>query len=247
MKRLENKIAVITGGRSGIGRATALRFADEGAHVIIWDVADKKGEEAITALKDKGSNAAYYHVDTTDKEQIAKATEDVISRYGRIDILINNAGITKDSTLLKMTDEQWERVIDVNLNGVYHCTRAIAPIMAQNNYGRIINASSVVGLFGNFGQTNYAATKAGLIGMTQTLSKELGRKGITVNAVAPGFIATEMIQLMPEDVLAGMEAKVPVKRLGQPEEVAALYAFLASDEAAYINGAVIRIDGGIVL
>lgn len=198
-------------------------------------------------MKDKGSNAAYYHVDTTDKEQIAKATEDVISRYGRIDILINNAGITKDSTLLKMTDEQWERVIDVNLNGVYHCTRAIAPIMAQNNYGRIINASSVVGLFGNFGQTNYAATKAGLIGMTQTLSKELGRKGITVNAVAPGFIATEMIQLMPEDVLAGMEAKVPVKRLGQPEEVAALYAFLASDEAAYINGAVIRIDGGIVL
>ena len=247
MKRLENKIAVITGGGSGIGRATALRFADEGAHVIIWDVADKKGEEAITALKDKGSNAAYYHVDTTDKEQIAKATEDVISRYGRIDILINNAGITKDSTLLKMTDEQWERVIDVNLNGVYHCTRAIAPIMAQNNYGRIINASSVVGLFGNFGQTNYAATKAGLIGMTQTLSKELGRKGITVNAVAPGFINTEMIQLMPEDVLAGMEAKVPVKRLGQPEEVAALYAFLASDEAAYINGAVIRIDGGIVL
>lgn len=247
MKRLENKIAVITGGGSGIGRATALRFADEGAHVIIWDVVDKKGEEAITALKDKGSNAAYYHVDTTDKEQIAKATEDVISRYGRIDILINNAGITKDSTLLKMTDEQWERVIDVNLNGVYHCTRAIAPIMAQNNYGRIINASSVVGLFGNFGQTNYAATKAGLIGMTQTLSKELGRKGITVNAVAPGFIATEMIQLMPEDVLAGMEAKVPVKRLGQPEEVAALYAFLASDEAAYINGAVIRIDGGIVL
>ncbi|HPB52116.1 MAG: 3-oxoacyl-[acyl-carrier-protein] reductase [Saprospiraceae bacterium] len=247
MKRLENKIAVITGGGSGIGRATALRFADEGAHVIIWDVADKKGEEAITALKDKGSNAAYYHVDTTDKEQIAKATEDVISRYGRIDILINNAGITKDSTLLKMTDEQWERVIDVNLNGVYHCTRAIAPIMAQNNYGRIINASSVVGLFGNFGQTNYAATKAGLIGMTQTLSKELGRNGITVNAVAPGFIATEMIQLMPEDVLAGMEAKVPVKRLGQPEEVAALYAFLASDEAAYINGAVIRIDGGIVL
>ena len=247
MKRLENKIAVITGGGSGIGRATALRFADEGAHVIIWDVADKKGEEAITALKDKGSNAAYYHVDTTDNEQIAKATEDVISRYGRIDILINNAGITKDSTLLKMTDEQWERVIDVNLNGVYHCTRAIAPIMAQNNYGRIINASSVVGLFGNFGQTNYAATKAGLIGMTQTLSKELGRKGITVNAVAPGFIATEMIQLMPEDVLAGMEAKVPVKRLGQPEEVAALYAFLASDEAAYINGAVIRIDGGIVL
>lgn len=205
----------------------------------------KKGEEAITALKDKGSNAAYYHVDTTDKEQIAKAAEDVISRYGRIDILINNAGITKDSTLLKMTDEQWERVIDVNLNGVYHCTRAIAPIMAQNNYGRIINASSVVGLFGNFGQTNYAATKAGLIGMTQTLSKELGRKGITVNAVAPGFIATEMIQLMPEDVLAGMEAKVPVKRLGQPEEVAALYAFLASDEAAYINGAVIRIDGGL--
>ncbi len=247
MKKLENKIAIITGGGSGIGKATALRFADEGAHVIIWDVVDAKGEETLAELKTRGSNAAYYHVDTTDKEQIAKATEDVVSRFGRIDILINNAGITKDSTLLKMTDEQWERVIDVNLNGVYHCTRAIAPIMAQNNYGRIINASSVVGLFGNFGQTNYAATKAGLIGMTQTLSKELGRKGITVNAVAPGFIATEMIRLMPEEVLAGMEAKVPVKRLGQPEEVAALYAFLASDEAAYINGAVVRIDGGIGL
>ena len=247
MKKLENKIAIITGGGSGIGKATALRFADEGAHVIIWDVVDAKGEETLAELKTRGSNAAYYHVDTTDKEQIAKATEDVVSRFGRIDILINNAGITKDSTLLKMTDEQWERVIDVNLNGVYHCTRATAPIMAQNNYGRIINASSVVGLFGNFGQTNYAATKAGLIGMTQTLSKELGRKGITVNAVAPGFIATEMIRLMPEEVLAGMEAKVPVKRLGQPEEVAALYAFLASDEAAYINGAVVRIDGGIGL
>lgn len=247
MKKLENKIAIITGGGSGIGKATALRFADEGAHVIIWDVVDAKGEETLAELKTRGSNAVYYHVDTTDKEQIAKATEDVVSRFGRIDILINNAGITKDSTLLKMTDEQWERVIDVNLNGVYHCTRAIAPIMVQNNYGRIINASSVVGLFGNFGQTNYAATKAGLIGMTQTLSKELGRKGITVNAVAPGFIATEMIRLMPEDVLAGMEAKVPVKRLGQPEEVAALYAFLASDEAAYINGAVVRIDGGIGL
>lgn len=247
MKKLENKIAIITGGGSGIGKATALRFADEGAHVIIWDVVDAKGEETLAELKTRGSNAAYYHVDTTDKEQIAKATEDVVNRFGRIDILINNAGITKDSTLLKMTDEQWERVIDVNLNGVYHCTRAIAPIMAQNNYGRIINASSVVGLFGNFGQTNYAATKAGLIGMTQTLSKELGRKGITVNAVAPGFIATEMIRLMPEEVLAGMEAKVPVKRLGQPEEVAALYAFLASDEAAYINGAVVRIDGGIGL
>lgn len=247
MKNLENKIAIITGGGSGIGKATALKFAEQGAHVIIWDISDDRGKEVAQQINNNGGQAEFFHVDTTHKSHIESAAQSIFNTYGHIDILINNAGITKDATLLKMTDEQWDQVISVNLTGVYHCIRIIAPYMVQNNYGRIINASSVVGLFGNFGQTNYAATKAGLIGMTQTLSKELGRKGITVNAVAPGFIATEMIQLMPQDVLQSMEAKVPVKRLGRPEEVASLYAFLASDDASYINGAVIRIDGGISL
>lgn len=247
MKNLENKIAIITGGGSGIGKATALKFAEQGAHVMIWDISDDRGKEVAQQITNYGGKAEFFHVDTTHKSHIESAAQSIFNTYGHIDILINNAGITKDATLLKMTDEQWDQVISVNLTGVYHCTRIIAPYMVQNNYGRIINASSVVGLFGNFGQTNYAATKAGLIGMTQTLSKELGRKGITVNAVAPGFIATEMIQLMPQDVLQSMEAKVPVKRLGRPEEVASLYAFLASDDASYINGAVIRIDGGISL
>lgn len=247
MKNLENKIAIITGGGSGIGKATALKFAEQGALVMIWDVADERGKEVAQQINNNGGQAEFLHVNTTDKSHIESAASSIFDTYGHIDILVNNAGITKDATLLKMTDEQWDQVISVNLTGVYHCTRIIAPYMVQNNYGRIINASSVVGLFGNFGQTNYAATKAGLIGMTQTLSKELGRKGITVNAVAPGFIATEMIQLMPQDVLQSMEAKVPVKRLGRPEEVASLYAFLASDDASYINGAVIRIDGGISL
>ena len=247
MKNLENKIAIITGDGSGIGKATALKFAEQGAHGIIWDISDERGKEVAQQITNNGGKAEFFHVDTTHKSHIESAAQSIFNTYGHIDILINNAGITKDATLLKMTDEQWDQVISVNLTGVYHCTRIIAPYMVQNNYGRIINASSVVGLFGNFGQTNYAATKAGLIGMTQTLSKELGRKGITVNAVAPGFIATEMIQLMPQDVLQSMEAKVPVKRLGRPEEVASLYAFLASDDASYINGAVIRIDGGISL
>jgi len=247
MSRFKNKIALITGGASGIGKATAQRMSDEGATVILWDVSDDRGQETQASMTAKGRKALYQHVDTTNKVRIGEAVSEVIAQYGRIDILINNAGITKDATLLKMTDEQWEQVINVNLTGVYNCTRAIAPIMAEQQYGRIINASSVVGLFGNFGQTNYAATKAGLIGMTHTWAKELGRKGITVNAVAPGFIATEMVRLMPPEVLAGMEAKVPARRLGAPEEVAALYCFLASDEASYINGAVIRIDGGIAL
>ncbi|MCO6461000.1 MAG: 3-oxoacyl-[acyl-carrier-protein] reductase [Saprospiraceae bacterium] len=247
MKNLENKISIITGGGSGIGKATALLFAKQGASVMIWDVMEDTGKEVADLIRSTGMTSEFFKVDTTDKSSVAEAAKIIYERYGRIDILINNAGITKDATLLKMTDEQWDQVIAVNLTGVFNCTRIVAPYMVNNNYGRIVNASSVVGLFGNFGQTNYAATKAGLIGMTQTLAKELGRKGITVNAVAPGFIATEMVRLMPEEVLAGMEAKVPVKRLGQPEEVAALYAFLASDDAGYINGAVIRIDGGIAL
>ena len=191
MNRLENKVAVITGGTAGIGAATALLFAAAG----------------------QGLDIAYDKVDTSDFEGVKAGMKKVYDRYGKIDILINNAGITRDSTMKKMTVEQWQEVINVNLTGVFYCTKAVSEYMLAAGYGRIVNASSVVGLYGNFGQTNYVATKAGIIGMTKTLAREFGRKGITVNAVAPGFITTDMVAAMPEEVLAGMKAKVPRMRL----------------------------------
>jgi 3-oxoacyl-[acyl-carrier protein] reductase len=242
MKRLENKIAIITGGAAGIGAATAVKFAQEGAKVIIWDLNEEKGAELA-----KQTGGIFAKVNTANYQEVENAAKNVHDQFGRIDILINNAGITRDSTLKKMTTEQWQQVIDVNLTGVFYCTKIISEYMLMNNYGRIINASSVVGLYGNFGQTNYVATKAGLIGMTKTMARELGRKGITVNAIAPGFIATEMVSAMPENVIESMKAKVPVGRLGNPEEIAAAYAFLASDEAAYINGATLSVDGGMTV
>jgi 3-oxoacyl-[acyl-carrier protein] reductase len=242
MKRLENKIAIITGGAAGIGAATAIKFAQEGAKVIIWDLNEVKGMELAKQI-----NGVFAKVNTANYQEIEDAAKNVYDQFGRIDVLINNAGITRDSSLKKMTIEQWQQVIDVNLSGVFYCTKIISEYMLMNNYGRIINASSVVGLYGNFGQTNYVATKAGLIGMTKTLARELGRKGITVNAIAPGFIATEMVAAMPENVIEGMKAKVPIGRLGMPEEIASAYAFLASDEAAYINGTTLSVDGGMTV
>jgi len=242
MNRLENKIAIITGGAAGIGAATAVKFVAEGSKVIIWDLSEEKGKSLASRL-----GADFDMVNTANYVEVENASKKVYEKYGRIDILINNAGITRDSSLKKMTPELWQQVIDVNLTGVFYCTKIISEYMLMNNYGRIVNASSVVGLYGNFGQTNYVATKAGLIGMTKTLARELGRKGITVNCVAPGFIATEMVAAMPENVLDGMKAKVPVGRLGLPEEIANCYAFLASDEASYINGATISVDGGMTV
>ena len=194
-----------------------------------------------------GQAITFDKVDTSDFEAVTAAAKRVADKFGKIDILINNAGITNDSTLKKMTVEQWQNVIDVNLSGTFYCCKAVLNYMLEAGYGRIVNASSVVGLYGNFGQTNYVATKAGLIGMTKTMARELGRKGITVNAVAPGFIETEMVAKMPENVLDGMRAKVPVGRLGRPEEIAAAYLYLASDEAAYVNGAVLSVDGGMTV
>lgn len=247
MSLLKDRIAVITGGSNGIGKATVMKFLSEGAKVIIWDIVKDKGEELESELKKEGFDIYFQEVNTSDFEAVEKATQETISKYGRIDILINNAGITRDATLLKMTQEQWQQVINVNLNGVYNCTRCIAPVMAENGFGVILNASSVVGLYGNFGQTNYSATKAGVIAMTKTWAKELGRKGVRVNAVAPGFILTDMVKLMPEEVLAKMAAKVPLQTLGEPEDIANIYAFLASDQAKYISGATISVDGGITL
>lgn len=247
MKRLENKVAIITGGADGIGKAAALRFAKEGAKVIIWDLNEEKGLEVVKEIENNGAEAAFYKVNTAVFDEVLLATEAVQKKMGIIHILINNAGITRDSTLKKMTLESWQQVIDVNLTGVFNCIKAVSPVMTENSFGRIINTSSVVALYGNFGQTNYVATKAALIGMTKTLAKELGRKGITVNAVAPGFIATEMVAKMPENVLSSMRDKTPVGRLGKPEEIAAAYLFLASDEAAFINGTVLSVDGGVVI
>lgn len=245
MKRLENKIAVITGGAQGIGKATAVKFINEGATVIIWDVDDSKGNLLATELSQNGK-AVFIKVNVANINEVEKAVHSTIEQFGRIDILINNAGILRDATLAKMTPEQWQQVIDVNLTGVFNCTKCVAPFMVEKNFGRIINATSVVGIYGNYGQTNYVATKSGVIGMTKVWARELGRKGITVNAIAPGFIATEMVASMPEKIINMMKEKTPLGRLGTPEDIANGYLFLASDEASFINGAVLSIDGGVI-
>jgi len=247
MKRLENKVAVITGGADGLGRAAAIKFASEGAQVIIWDMNEEKARLTIAEIEAEGGKVFFAKVNTASYPEVDAATQDAISRFDRIDILINNAGITRDASIKKMTPEMWQQVIDVNLTGVFNCAKCVSAGMVEKGYGRIINTSSVVALYGNFGQSNYVATKAGVIGLTKTLARELGRKGVTVNAVAPGFIATEMVKKMPENVLKSMEEKVPLGRLGQPEEIASVYLFLSGDEASYINGATISVDGGITI
>ena len=244
--RLQDQVALISGGLNGIGRETAHVFAAEGAKVAVCDLVPD-GSELVTAIQAAGGVCHYVPADVSDFSQVQRMVAQVIEKFGAIDILINNAGITRDATLLKMTEEQWQQVIAVNLSGVFHCTKAVAPHMVGRGKGKIINASSVVGLYGNFGQTNYTATKAGVIAMTKTWARELGPKGIRVNAVAPGFIATDMVKKMPEKVLQSMCERTPLRRLGEPRDVANAYLFLASNEADFINGAVLSVDGGVVL
>lgn len=245
--RLKNKVAIITGGARGIGKAATIKFCAEGANVMIWDILDNDGEALVKELVEKGNICKYYHVDVTNYQNVEETTRKIIDEYGQIDILINNAGITRDATLLKMTEEQWQSVLNVNLTGVFNCTKAIAQFMVEKGKGKIINTSSVVALYGNFGQSNYVATKSGIIGLTKVWARELGRKGICVNAVAPGFIETEMVQTMPEKIITMMKEKTPLGRLGKPEDIANVYVFLSSDEADFINGAVISVDGGITI
>ena len=247
MFQFNDKIAIITGGADGIGRSTAMKFAATGAVSIIWDIQAGKGEGLAKQIKSNGGKAEFYKVDTTQISEVESAVNAVVEKYNTIDFLINNAGITRDASFKKMTSEQWQQVIDVNLTGVFNCTKVIAPVMLEKGSGRIVNASSVVGLYGNFGQTNYVATKAGIIGMTKTWAREFGRKGINVNAVAPGFTMTEMVAKMPENVLDSMKAKVPVGRLAQPEEMADAYLFLCSEYASYINGHTLSVDGGMTV
>jgi 3-oxoacyl-[acyl-carrier protein] reductase len=251
--KFTNKVVLVTGGAAGIGKATALRFAEEGAKVVICDVDDANGNEALKLL---GSQAAFYKVNVASREEVQQWVDRVVERYGRIDVLVNNAGILRDGQLVKfkegqlvgqMAEADFDLVISVNLKGVFNCTQAVAPVMIKQNGGVILNASSVVGMDGNFGQTNYVATKSGVIGMSKVWARELGRYNIRVNVVAPGFTATEMVKAMPEKVLEGMKAHTPLGRLGEPGDIANAYVFLASDDASFITGASLRVDGGIVV
>jgi 3-oxoacyl-[acyl-carrier protein] reductase len=245
--RLKDKVAIITGSARGIGQATALKFAAEGAKVVVCDLDRKAVDEVVAEIVAAGGQAIGFTVNVTDKASIAVMVKGVTDNYGRIDVLVNNAGIVDDAMFRKMSDEQFERVIDVNLKGTYNCARAVVDIMIAQNAGVILNASSVVGIYGNFGQTNYAASKFGVIGMAKTWARELGRKGIRANAVCPGFVQTTILKSIPEKVMQAMIDRVPLGRLAKPEEIANTYAFLASDEASYINGAVIEVSGGAAI
>ena len=247
--RLQNKVSIITGGAQGIGFATAQKFLDEGAHVVVCDMRQDAVDKAVKELKaspagQKGKIEGFV-VDVTKRAQVDELVANVKKSAGRVDVLVNNAGITQDARLQKMTEVQFDKVIDVNLRGVFNCAQAVADTMVAQGSGVILNASSVVGIYGNFGQTNYAATKFGVIGFTKTWARELGPKGVRCNAVAPGFIATPILSTIPDKVISQITDRVPLGRLGRPEEIANTYAFLASDEASYINGTVIEVSGGM--
>jgi 3-oxoacyl-[acyl-carrier protein] reductase len=245
--RLKGKVSIITGGAQGIGLATARKFGSEGAIVAIADLKPEAIEAAVQEVRRSGATAEGFTVDVTRREQIDAMVRQLKARFGRIDVLVNNAGITLDARLQKMTDAQFDTVIAVNLKGTYNCAQAVIETMIEQGSGVILNASSVVGIYGNYGQSNYAASKFGVIGFAKTWARELGPKGIRCNAVCPGFIATPILKTIPDKVMAQMTERVPMKRLGRPEEVADLYAYLASDEASYINGAVIEVAGGLTV
>ncbi|MED3660671.1 3-oxoacyl-ACP reductase FabG [Ureibacillus sp. FSL K6-8385] len=245
--RLKGKVAIITGGANGIGRAAVKRFLEEGAKIVIADIQKEAGEELEKSYRNQGYDVFFVPVNVAVKEEVENMVEKAKERYGKIDILINNAGITRDAMLVKMTEEQFNAVIDVNLKGVFYCTQAVAKVMIEQGYGKIINTSSVSGVYGNIGQTNYAAAKAAIVGMTKTWAKELGKKGINVNAVAPGFTKTTMVEKMPEKILNYMESITSLKRLGEPDDIANAYLFLASDESNYITGHILHVDGGIMM
>lgn len=245
--RLKDKVAVITGSTRGIGKAIAQKYAGEGAKVVIIGLSNDEIQASMEDFKANNQQVYGYKMDVTKKAEVEEVFARIISELGTIDILVNNAGITADAQLYKMTEDQWDRVISVNLKGVFNCSQEAIKTMREKEYGKIINISSVVGIYGNFGQVNYAATKSGVIGMTKSMAKELGRKNINVNAVCPGFIMTEMTAAMPEKVLAMMSEKAPLNRLGQPEDIANACLYLASDESSFVTGAVLSVDGGIVL
>ena len=245
--RLKDKVAIVTGSGRGIGEGIVMRFAEEGAKIIVNDVNEDDAKNVVDQVKAKGGQAVAVIGSVSDRATVQKMVDTAVKEFGTLDIIVNNAGITQDARLVKMTDAQFDQVIAVNLKGVFECAQAVARIMTTQKSGVIINASSVVGVYGNYGQTNYAATKSGVIGFTKTWARELGPQGIRVVAVCPGFVETGILKSIPGPVLQKMVDKVPLGRLGKPEEIASVYAFLASDDASYINGAVIEVSGGIML
>lgn len=249
MALLQNKVCIVTGGCSGIGKAIAIKSAKEGATVVIWDVVGEDiASDVVKECKNYTNNVVYQQVDVADREKIKKSVEEVVSQFGRIDCLVNNAGITRDALLEKMEEQMWDDVIRINLKGVFNCTQLVLPTMIENKKGSIVNISSVVGLYGNVGQTNYAAAKAGVIGMSLTWAKEFARYGeIRVNVVCPGFIKTPMTEKVPQKIIDMMIQKTPLRRMGLPEEVANVVCFLCSDESSFVTGSVIEVTGGLVL
>jgi len=248
---MQDKVVLITGGAAGIGKAAAIRFSASGAKVVICDVNTEIGEATAGEV-----GGIFYNVNVADRKAVQAWVDDVVSKFGRVDVLINNAGVTrdarfvsvKDGVLVKQMDEAaWDLVIAINLKGTFNCAQAVAPYMIKQGGGVIINVSSVVGLYGNFGQANYVATKAGVIGLTKTLARELGRSGIRVNAVAPGFTLTEMVQKMPPEVLENMKKQTPLNRLGKPEDIANAFYWLASEQSSFVHGTVLSVDGGLVM
>jgi 3-oxoacyl-[acyl-carrier protein] reductase len=253
---LTGKVVVVTGAAAGIGHATALRFAEEGARVAAWDLNDEGADRLVAELASAGGEAVFSRIDVARSNEVDEAVSAVVDRWGRVDVLVNNAGIVRDAQMVKwkdgqvasiMSDAVFDTVVDVNLKGVFYCARAVVPHMIRQGSGVILNASSVVGLYGNFGQSNYAATKAAVINMTRTWSRELGRYNIRVNAVAPGFIGTEILRSMPQKVLDGMVARTPIGRMGDPRDIAEAYVWLASDRAGFVHGATLSVDGGLVV
>ena len=245
--RLKDKVAIITGAGRGIGQATALKFAREGAKVVVCDLTQESIAETLALCEQAGAQTLGCVANVTDMKSLQAMVQATLAKFGRIDCLVNNAGIVADAQMKNMTDDQFDKVIAVNLKGVFNATKAVVDTMLAQQSGVILNSSSIVGLYGNFGQTNYAAAKFGVIGMAKTWARELGRKGIRSNAVCPGFISTSILATIPEKVINALEEKVPMGRLGKPEDVANTFAFLASDEASYINGAVIEVSGGLVI
>jgi 3-oxoacyl-[acyl-carrier protein] reductase len=252
----QGQVVIVTGAAAGIGRATAIRFAEDGARVAAWDVNAEVGAAVAGEIEAAGGQALFRTVNVASRADVESAVAEVVERWGRVDVLVNNAGIVRDAQMVKwkegevasvMSDETFDAVVDVNLKGVFYCARAVAPHMIRQGRGVILNASSVVGLYGNFGQTNYAATKAAVINMTRTWSRELGKFGIRVNAVAPGFIGTEILRAMPQKILDGMVAHTPLGRMGEPRDIAEAYAWLASDRASFVHGTTLSVDGGLVV
>ncbi|BAB06210.1 3-oxoacyl-[acyl-carrier-protein] reductase [Halalkalibacterium halodurans] len=245
---LQGKTAIVTGASRGIGRATAMELARHGANVVVNYAGNKeKAEKVVAEIKELGVEAIAIQADVADSESVQAMVKETIDTFGAVDILVNNAGITRDNLFMRMKEEDWDAVIDTNLKGVFHCSKAVTRPMMKQRFGRIINVSSVVGAIGNAGQANYVAAKAGVIGLTKTLARELANRNITVNAVAPGFIETDMTGELPEDVKAQMLGQIPLARLGQPEEVAKAVRFLASDDASYLTGQTIHVNGGMVM